>query len=419
MLNHQTLSTKDFGSDFGLKWNASGNGFENSLTLGGMYYNVRRRNNQSAVTSVINDVTNNSHIYDLVALDAGGNVVGQLTNNGMLSYGDWGQGIFNDKVTSASAYFNDELVINDKLHIDFGARYEHQHVGVNIGNTAAVNEAVPAGTPGLAQTVGSTFDGTYTHSSATYHDWAYTAGINYELTGNVSLYVRGAKGFQTNGGDTGGTHKPTDLTLYEGGVRFRSGMFNASLVGFRTVFKNQSYQFIDPSDPTEAANALANNKTNGIQLDAEIRPLPFLAITATGVYQAPKLSNLRFDGVVQTQYEGNTPERTPKKLLTITPAFTLPGGLGEIYGRWKYIGKIYADSGNGVALPSYNVFSIGANLNVTDKVNVSVSVDNLTNAKGFTEGNPRQGQTQTIVNGYFYGRAIAGRNALASVTYAF
>jgi outer membrane receptor protein involved in Fe transport len=126
---------------------------------------------------------------------------------------------------------------------------------------------------------------------------------------------------------------------------------------------------------------------------------------------------LRFDGVTQPGYEGNTPERTPKKLLTVTPSFVLPNGLGEVYGRWKYIGKVFADSGNGIALPSYNVFSIGANVNVTPQIAVGISVDNLTNAKGFTEGNPRQGQTQQIVDGFFYGRAIAGRNALATVTF--
>ncbi|NMN05174.1 TonB-dependent receptor [Novosphingobium sp. SG916] len=419
VLNHQTLSTKDFGSNFGVTWDARSDAIQNSLTVGGMYYDVKHRNDQSAVATLINDVRNNSHIYDVVALSAGGEVLGQLTNNGMLSYGNWGQGIYNDHVESLSGYFNDELTINDKLHIDFGARYEHQHVAVNIGNTATVNEAVPAGTPGLAQDVGSTFDGTYTRYAASYHDWAYTAGINYELTPNVSLYLRGAKGFQTNGGDTGGTHAPTDLTLYEGGVRLRTSFLSASIVGFRTLFKNQSYQFINPSDPANAVNALANNTTNGVQLDAEVRPTRYFTITATGVYQVPRLNNLRFDGAAQTQYEGNTPERTPKKLLTVTPTFTLPHGLGEIYGRWKYVGKIFADAGNGVALPSYSVFTIGTNLNLSDQLNLAVSVDNLTNAKGFTEGNPRQGQTQTIVNGYFYGRAIAGRNAMASLTYRF
>ncbi len=419
VLNHQTLATKDFGSNFGVTWDARGDAIQNSLTVGGMYYDVRQRNDQSAVATLINDVRDNSHIYDVVALDQGGQVLGQLTNNGMLSYGNWGQGIYNSHVESLSGYFNDELTVNDKLHIDFGARYEHQHISANIGNTATVNEAVPAGTPGLARDVGSTFDGTYTHVAASFSDWAYTAGINYELTSNVSLYLRGAKGFQTNGADTGGAHGPTDLTLYEGGVRLRTSILSASIVGFRTLFKNQSYQFIDPADPANAVNALADNTTNGVQLDAELRPTRFFSITATGVYQVPRLVNLRFDGTAQPQYEGNTPERTPKKLLTVTPSFTLPHGLGEIYGRWKYVGKIFADAGNGVALPSYSVFTIGTNLNLTDQLNLAVSIDNLTNAKGFTEGNPRQGQTQTIVNGYFYGRAIAGRNALASLTYRF
>jgi outer membrane receptor protein involved in Fe transport len=164
------------------------------------------------------------------------------------------------------------------------------------------------------------------------------------------------------------------------------------------------------------ANALANNKTVGVQVDATWKPVHFFSLDVSGVYQDPKLHNLRFDGVAQPQYNGNTPERTPKKLLTVTPTFILPGGLGEIYGRYKYIGKIYADSGNGVALPSYGVFTVGASFNVTQKITVSASVDNLTNVKGFTEGNPRQGQTQTIVNGFFYGRSIVGRNALVSAT---
>jgi outer membrane receptor protein involved in Fe transport len=416
VLNHQTLATKDFGSDFGVKWDASGSNLENSLTVGGMVYDVRRRNDQSAVATVLNDVRNDSNVYDMVALNAAGGVLGSLTNNGMVNYGNWGQGLFNDEVTSLSAYFNDELTIGERLHVDFGVRYEHQHVRVDIGNSSAVNAPVPTGTIGLYDNVGSTFDGTYTRQSANYSDWAYTAGVNYELTDHVALYVRGARGFQTNGGDTGGTHAPTVLTLYEGGVRFKAAAFNASIIGFRTEFRDQSYQFVNPANPAQASNALADNTTNGVQLDATLRPVRFFSLNVQGVYQEPKLGNLRFDGVTQPQYDGNTPERTPKKLLTVTPSFILPGGLGEIYGRYKYVGKIFADSGNGIALPDYGVFSIGASLDVTPRLNLSVSVDNLTDVKGFTEGNPRQGQTQSIVDGYFYGRAIVGRNALISAT---
>lgn len=419
VLNHQRLDSKDFGSDFGVKFDFGGGAIDNSLTIGGMYYNVTKYNDQSATASLINDVTNGSNIYDVVALNAQNNVIGQLTNNGMVSYGDWGQGIFKDKLESISGYFNDELKIGDNLHIDFGARYEHVKDRVDIGNQAAVNPPVPAGTPGLIPTLGASFDGTYTRAEGSYDHLAATAGVNYTLTRNFSVYARYARGFQTSAGDNGGVHLPANLTLYEAGVRFQSRMLVGSLVAFKTEFRNQGYTFLDPSDPTQVTNATADDNIKGIQLDFDLKPVDFFKLSVSGVYQDPKLQNLRFNGTAQPQYEGNTPERTPKELLTVTPQFILPGGLGEIYGRYKYIGKIYADAGNGVALPAYGVFSVGGSVNLSSKINLNVSVDNLTNARGYTEGNPRQGQTQSIVNGYFYGRGIVGRNVLASITAKF
>ena len=65
------------------------------------------------------------------------------------------------------------------------------------------------------------------------------------------------------------------------------------------------------------------------------------------------------------------------------------------------------------------MLSVGALYNVTPNATVNVSVDNTTNALGLTEGNPRQGFTQQIVNGYFYGRGIVGPTALASLTVKF
>jgi outer membrane receptor protein involved in Fe transport len=426
VLNHALTKRQDFGSDFGVKWDHSAGVFDNSLTVGGMVYRTHQYNDQSGVTTVVNGVSNNSHIYDIVALNAAGGVVGQLTNNGMVSYGDWGEGVYKDDITSLNGYFNDELKIGSKLHIDFGARYENQHDVVHAGNIFVPNPTVAAGTPGIITDLGPSFNGTYNRGSATYHDWAYTAGVNYALTENISLYGRYAHGFQTNGGGTGNpdanginsivTNKPAELTLYEGGIRGQAHGFSGSVVAFRTIFNHQSYSFNNPSDPADTVNAIADDKIWGIQVDATWKPVHFFSLDVSGVYQQPKLTSLQFDGVAHPEYNGNVPERTPKKLLTVTPSFILPGGLGEIYGRWKYIGKIFADAGDGVSLPSYSVFTVGASFNVGERFNIGVSVDNLTNSKGFTEGNPRQGQTQSIVNGYFYGRAIVGRNAMVTGT---
>lgn len=426
VLNHALTKRRDFGSDFGVKWDYSSGPIDNSLTVGSMIYKTRQYNDQSGVTTVVNGVSNNSHVYDIVALNAAGGVIGQLTNNGMVSYGDWGQGVNKEDITSISGYFNDELKIGSKLHIDFGARYENQHDVFHAGNAYATDPTVPAGTPGIVTDLGQSFNGTFTRYTHTYHDWAYTAGVNYALTSNISLYGRYAHGFQTNGAGGGvdaatgtGTatfNKPANLILYEGGVRGQAHGFSGSVVAFRTIFNGQSYQFNNPDNPAQNINAVADDKIWGVQVDATWKPVHFFSLDVNGVYQQPKLTSLQFDGAVAEQYNGNVTAQTPKKLLTVTPSFILPGGIGEIYGRWKYIGKIFADAGNAVSLPSYSVFTVGGSFNVGNRFNIGVSVDNLTNAKGFTEGNPRQGQTQSITNGYFYGRAIVGRNAVVTGT---
>jgi hypothetical protein len=118
-------------------------------------------------------------------------------------------------------------------------------------------------------------------------------------------------------------------------------------------------------------------------------------------------------------FDGNRPERTPKLLATITPSFHLPNELGEIYGRYKRVGNIFADAGNGLALPGYGVTSLGAILNVSERVQVTFNADNVFGVTGVTEGNPRQGQTQSLSSGLFYGRGIVGTTYYGSVTLRF
>jgi outer membrane receptor protein involved in Fe transport len=417
VLNRQTVRTADFGSNFGLRFDMTHGQIDNSLTIGGMYYNISQVNDQSGVSTLINDVRSNSHIYDVVGLNAAGDVVGTLTNNGLISYGNWGQGIYRDNINSESVYFNDEMTIAKDLHIDFGLRYEFQHVSVLMGNTAPVNAPVPAGTAGLAQDVGSTFDGTYTRAHHAYNGLASTAGINYTLSENLAFYVRYATGFQTYGGDTGGTHKPTHLLLYEGGARYQGHGLVATVTVFRTEFNNQYYSFIQPDNPAVQGSFLADMATTGVSYDLVYSPIDEFRIAAYGVWQSPELSNVSINGTPASAYNGNTPARTPKWLFTVSPSFVLPDGLGEIYMRYKYTGSIFADSGNGLSLPGYGVLSAGFNLNLSDRVGLNLNVDNITDEVGLTEGNPRQGQTQSVTNGYFYGRGIVGMNAMASLNF--
>lgn len=415
ILNHDYQSGHDFGSNFGGTWEVEAGGFKNSLTTGAQYYDAKRSQNQSAVATVVNDVKNNSNIYDIVALDGAGNVAGTLSDNGMISYGNWGAGIRSNTTKSLSLYLNDELAIGDKIHIDGGLRWESTRATQLEGNSLPNSQPVPAGVGGVVRTVGSAWDGTYAVTKKSPQQLNWTIGASYVFTPSLSLYGRYAKGYQTNG-----VNPASAIELYEIGSRFQFGrLLNGSVSLFRTNFKDQFYNFIDPSDPTRQTGFQADLHTNGVEIDATIRPVDSFSIQLSGVFQNPKLNNLRLDGVKQPTYDGNRPERTPAKLFSITPTFKLPNGLGEVYGRYKYIGKIFADSGNGVALPAYGVTSLGVSLNLSDKVQFSFDADNIFNVVGLTEGNPRQGQTQNAASGYFYARGIVGPTYGGSVTFRF
>lgn len=413
-LNHDYIDGRDFGLNAGGRWEVDTGSFKNSLTAGLMYYNVKRSQDQSATASVVNDVRTNSDIYDIVALDAAGGVAGTLSDNGLVSYGDWGAGIRIRKDSTVSLYANDEVSFGD-LHLDGGIRWESDDATAIDGNAAAVNQPVQPGVVGVVRTVGSTFDGTYTTLKRNRSKAAYTVGANYLVTPRLAVYARYANGFQTNN-----TDPITTIELYEAGVRYQYGrLFSGSATVFRTNFRNQNYNFADPLNPAVQSNINADLRTNGVELDANIRPIDWFSLDLQGVFQDPKLVNLAINGANQAGFEGNRPERTPAKLFTVTPTIRLPNGLGEVFGRYKYVGKIFADAGNGVALPSYGVTSAGITLNLSKSLQASFNADNIFDVVGLTEGNPRQGQTQAVTDGYFYARGIVGTTYGGTITMRF
>ena len=432
VLNRQLINLHDFGSNFGVKWEAHGADWKNNLTVGGMIYHTREYNDQSGVANVLNDVTNNSNIYDVVALNSAGGVVGTLTNNGLLGYGDWGSGISNYTQNSQSFYANDEFTWHEKLHFDVGLRYEHESETSYNGNGAPA--PVPAGTTGLLQVNPNAFNGTYSVTSGyAEHPLNITAGVNYTATPHLSFYGRFAHSYQTNGNSNTGD---VGIVLWEAGVTYSDYGFTGSVRPFRTQFNRQNISgniLNTTSGQATSASALVNIDTNGVDLDLSYRPtsgpLHIFSIHGQATFQSPKYNNAQVCTTTGSTVSGCTPEtivdgliagHTPKSIYTITPAVDLPGHLGSIYLRYKHIGGIFADQTDNLPLPGYGVLSIGGIVNLNDRTTLNVSVDNVGNVIGMTEGNPRQGLTQTTaINGTFYGRSIAGTNAVASVQVKF
>jgi iron complex outermembrane recepter protein len=122
----------EFASDTGVRWESE----RNSLTLGALYFHSNRYNDNVGASTYLSDVRDNSRRLDVVALNPVGQVVGSLTENSLINYGAFGEGISRSRLDSISIYVNDELRATDKLRIDAGVRYENNDYTLDesIGN---------------------------------------------------------------------------------------------------------------------------------------------------------------------------------------------------------------------------------------------------------------------------------------------
>lgn len=425
---------KEFGSDTGLTWAAEGDGFANSLTVGALYFHVKRSDNNIGASTFLSDVRDNSRRLDVVALNAGGQVVGQLTENGLINYGTFGEGTNRSKLDSISIYANDELKIGDNLRIDGGVRYEHSKLRRFEGIAAPVvrsttdpanpNSIVNIGSPipgafdaagndvdtiiannYYAQFGGGSFSGNFTPQRRTLNKVVYTVGANYLITPRLAVYGRWATGFQNQQ-----QNKPTDLNFGEGGIRYQSRLFSASATGFYTKFKDY---LLSRQVGTDATITFISSDINvyGAEFDLRVQPTDWFRVVANGVVQKSKISGGQFDG--------NSPERTPPVNVTITPSIVLPDGRGEVFVSYKRLGRIYSDPANTIRLPGYGVLSAGLVATIAPQIRFALNVDNITNEIGLTEGNPRAGFAENTGGDYFFARPILGRNAVGSLTFDF
>ncbi len=445
VIGRNRASVREFNSDTGITWQTP----TNALTIGGLFTRSNRYNDAIGTATFLTDVQDRARRVDVVALNAANNVVGSLTENGFLTYGTFGEGPSRAKFTSISAYATDQLTLWDKLRIDGGARFEHFVFNRRAGDTLNRAPIAGSGTFDAAGNllvdndniiannyINNSFAGTYTPQRREFNKVAWTLGANYLITPRLAVYGRYATGFQAQE-----QNRPTNLRFAEGGVRYSSGFLQASVTGFYTKFLDypQSRDItstIGGVPITQQLTANSGIKVYGGEFDVTLRPTTWFRLQASGVIQDSSISIgeliARRNGVVVDLntidpalratvqgFGGNRPERTPSLNVNVTPAIVLPNDMGEIYGSWKRIGKIYADVSNSLELPGYSVFSAGALFRLDDAVSFSVSVENIGNVIGLTEGNPRGGFVENTGQNTYFARPVNGRNAVASVRFDF
>ncbi len=244
-------------------------------------------------------------------------------------------------------------------------------------------------------------------SSAT----SYSLGGNYEFSRAMAAFARVSKGSSFAAADrvvfgnaavaSGSQPYPVnELKQFEAGLKLRQGAFS----GFFTFFSAKTKE--DGGFEATTQSYLKDNYTaNGIEAELAWRSGAF---TVSG---GATLTKAKIDGGAN---DGNTPRRQADFVYQVTPSYAF--GAFEVGASIVGTTKSYAQNDNQVVLPAFVTVNPFASYQLSDKLSVSLSVNNLFDKVGYTEA---EGQGNLTNNPLFIARSINGRTTKATLKYSF
>ncbi|WP_347302396.1 TonB-dependent receptor [Croceibacterium sp. TMG7-5b_MA50] len=383
----------------------------------GTYTSFYGVDNVTAYQDMLIELRSRPRTLDLLAYSATGQVLGSVTDNGVLRYTttlNSGDG----DAKMIAFYANDTWDVTDGLRIDAGIRQEWY----DMDGIALLSEATNLGDPTtLADNTTRAFSGAIITNQLKPSATNWTVGANYDFTPSLGVYARASTlEVPPNLGTVTSAQPnivPTKARQYEFGVKAAFGRNYLYATGFYTQFDpfNASFVAFNPETGRndQPVPFVGEAQVLGAEVDGRFAPTDWFALVGSVTYQEPEYRNLENSaGADPGAVNGNQIIREPKFFGNLRPTVTMDVGRGqlELYGRFDWVGRRYVDLFNRTRLPAYQTLGLGATLTV-DEWRFQVVGDNITNARGLTEGNPRtdqlggQGSSDAI-----YGRPLFGRN---------
>ncbi|MET4896912.1 TonB-dependent receptor [Sphingomonadaceae bacterium jetA1] len=367
----------------------------------------------------------NGRQIDMVAMSAGGKMVGSVTDKGVLRYATANKRT-NTSSSLIAIYASDNWDITDKLRLEGGIRYEFY----DYDGSATLSNRINGGrSETLADDNIVNLTGKRKKRHENFSSMNWTIAANYEFSRLVGMYARAARASRVAADNvaTGDNElSKNDAEQYELGLKLNLKKLQVFATGFYTIYSPfmAADGGINPNTGLVEQNLtyIGTSKSPGVEVAASWGPTRFFRLDMSMTYNDATLSNLtnRYGGALLS-VNGNTPIRQPKIYGYVMPTLSFDvGGVGaNLFSRVNLVGRRWTDVKNTTALPGYQSVTLGFSLN-RDAWNLQVVGDNIFNAYGMNEGNPRSDQ----INGQgtptpIYGRPIYSRNFRLTLTRKF
>jgi len=298
--------------------------------------------------------------------------------------------------STTALYLAASYEVSDAITIDGGLRRENHQIEYTVdeGLDGAITKAV-----------------SYDESST-----AWTVGANWMFAEKQGVFIRASEGskmpffddFRDNfGAYQTGEDLIKDVSQFELGYKLSSDNYELYATGFFNEVKGDTF-VATPGDPAE----VFTNEAYGVEIDFNYYSNNGFSINLNATLQDTEVTEHSVPLVI-----GNESPRLPSYQVRVTPSYGIEfenGMYATLYGTLSAVDDRFSDALNTPAavLEGYQKIDLGMILNLSDEVQMQLSVSNLTDEEGLTEGDPRDTLSSN-------GRYILARTIDFNVSYQF
>jgi len=334
--------------------------------------------------------------------------------------------------TNTAFYLSDSWRINRWL-FDAGVRIEKQTMTESICNVTAID--LDDNPLNLYNKGVLTCDGTFatTHYDPTRVSW--TAGVNRELTSDLSVYARVDNGIHFLSFNdvanipTGQT--PPELTVenVEFGLRYQARWLYADVAAYRKIFSGLTYTPTDAEGvPLPGPPKVFGADSKGVNATIVMTPIERLKLQLIGNYFDGRYSH--YNGCITfvspvtgpgcAVIAGRPLQRQPVWHLAFTSSYTVPLNWADLTGfvTYTHVGEHWEDMSGLQPLGTFNTLDLGVIAAIGRNWEVRIQGTNLTNELGLTEGNSQFVAAPTS-GSVIIGRPLEGREVNIELLYKF
>jgi iron complex outermembrane receptor protein len=384
---------------------------EHNITFGA-FLSHAEAGDFNVITRYLADFNDIPQLVNLTYTDLNGDTK-KYTVNGVSGRGiAYGNKLFASN--KEAFYVTDEMVFG-RFRLDAGLRVEHTVGVINVEGNQVYTMSTDASLGDNLTTV-KWGNGKWTRGTVSATDFSFAAAGLYSLSDHSNLYLNVSKGFffpqlrtvKFSGG-VPQSYSSEKIYQTEGGWKYGTNNLTITAGLYAVILRDRrQVDFVNaPGGGIVEQVNLVGTSTVGTEFTWNWSMVKDLNFYGNLTYQKHQYDS--FEG--NTDYVGNWLRRQPRFLSMMGIAYN--NGKFDANLSDNYMGKKYTSDNNSILLDPINIVRMDAGytfpLGNTGKTwRLGVSVFNMLNSAGITEGSPRLGNNQTVAE-YFVGRPILPR----------